>query len=104
MSLIPGLFDTIGCGPAEACLPIARTRAAAFSRLADRHGYGGICGHYMVIRRKTVDHHHRRGQGIGTGFSNSRNCLFREIARGVDWVFSDRAAQMQQVLRRALRG
>jgi len=104
MSLNPGLFDAIGCGPAEACLPIARARVAAFSRLAETRGYGGICGHYMVIRRKTLGHHHRLGQRIGTGFSNSRNCLFREIARGVDWVFSDRAAQMQRLIRRASRG
>jgi hypothetical protein len=38
---------------------------------------------------------------VGTGFADSRRCLYREVNRGVDWIFSNRAADMQAVCRKA---
>ena len=100
LSLTPDVFGLIGFTQPGACLPIARTDIAGFSRLADDYGYGGVCGHYLVMRRQWIQHHHQQSKGVGTGFSNSRNCLYREIGRGVDWVFSDRAVEMQRLLPR----
>ncbi len=65
--------------------------------MAASNGWGGIAGHYLLAANGLVTRHHRLGQGIGTGFADSRRCLFREVARGVDWVFSNRAAQMQAI-------
>ena len=70
---------------------------APLSRLALQRSLGGLTGHYLLVNRRKIDAHHRAGQKVGTGFVDSANCLFREIHRGVDWVFSNRAAYLQGI-------
>ncbi len=97
ISLDARLFDPLDWAPAAAFLPIGRLNLGAYSRLALSRGYGGVTGHYLMLTRRMAAAHHRRGQRVGTGFPASANVLFREILRGVDWVFSDRAAELQAV-------
>ena len=96
MALIPALLESVDWNPA-ACLPIARLGVDAFSQLAMEKGYGGLCGHYALLRRCHLRRHHRRGQRIGTGFIASRASLYRELNRGVAWLFSNHAAEMQKL-------
>jgi hypothetical protein len=97
MGLHPDMFGCFAFLPAAAFLPIARIRIDRLSRMAAERGWGGIAGHYLPITRGWLNRHHGLGQGIGTGFVDSPRCLFREVGRGVDWIFSNRAAQMQGV-------
>ncbi len=97
MGLHPELFGYFGFLPARAFLPIARIRIDRISRMAAAHGWGGIAGHYLLAAKGILARHHGLGQGIGTGFADSRRCLFREVTRGVDWIFSNRAVDMQAV-------
>ncbi|MFH1981466.1 MAG: glycerophosphodiester phosphodiesterase family protein [Pseudomonadota bacterium] len=101
LSLSPQVLAAIGHAHAEACIPIARERVAAFSRLAAARPYAGLCGHSLLMTTRLLQRHHRMGQGVGTGFSNSRNALYREINRGVDWIFTDRALAMAAICRRS---
>jgi len=89
------------CGP-RACLPVAEFNIAGFSRLALERGYAGVCGHYLLLGAKRIRRHHARGQRVGTGFAASRYALYREINRGVDWVFTDHAAQLASIRRQLL--
>ncbi len=98
ISLNPKNFDCLTFAPRSCLLPIARHNAGRLSRLAIEKAYGGLTGHFVLIDKKTIRHHHDRGQKIGTGFVNSRNALFREISRGVDWIFSDCADKIQQII------
>jgi len=38
------------------------------------------------------------GQSIGTGYICSKNCLIRELNRGVKWIFSNNAVELQGIL------
>ena len=100
MGLHPDLFGYFGFLPAKAFVPIARIRIDRFSRMAAATGWGGIAGHYLLASHGLIARHHGLGQGVGTGFADSRRCLFREVARGVDWIFSNRAASMQALCRK----
>lgn len=99
MGFDPDMFAYFDFLPPAAFVPIARLRIDRFSRLAARHGWGGLAGHYLAVATGTIRSHHRLGQRIGTGFADSRGCLYREAARGVDWIFSNRAAEMQALCR-----
>jgi hypothetical protein len=33
---------------------------------------------------------------------NSKNCLFRELNRNVEWIFSDNAVELQKVVNQLL--
>lgn len=97
MGLHPESFGYFEFLPAPTFLPIARIRFDRISRMAAAYGWGGIAGHYLLATNRLLGRHHGLGQGIGTGFADSRRCLFREVARGVDWIFSNRAADMQAI-------
>ena len=102
LSLTPRMFDLVNFAPRDVCFPIAQTRVAAFSRLANDGGFGGLFGHYMLVNDTLVKQHHQNRQKIGTGYIGSRNCLFREVHRGVDFIFSNCAARMQKMLDQTL--
>ena len=97
MSLHPDMFGYFAFLPAKAFVPIARIRIDRFSRMAAAHQWGGLAGHYLLATHGLLNRHHQLGQGIGTGFADSRHCLFREVNRGVDWIFSNQAARMQAI-------
>jgi len=102
MALDPGLFRLFPDVPAHAMIPIARLNVAATSRLALARGYAGIAGHYALVRRRIIHHHACAGQAVGVGFPASRFALYREIARDVRWIYSDRAVELQRMVRGAL--
>jgi glycerophosphoryl diester phosphodiesterase len=95
LSLNPEMFDLISFVTPEVCLPIAINNIKTFSRLALTRGYGGINGHYLLVTNAMISRHQQKNQRVGTGFVKSVNCLFRELNRGVDWVFSNDAAKLQ---------
>jgi glycerophosphoryl diester phosphodiesterase len=66
-----------------------------YSRQVINHGWAGLCGHYLLVTRAMLSRHRRAGQKVGTGFVDSRMSLFREIHRGIDWIFSNKAAELQ---------
>ena len=102
ISLTPHMFERFATPLPEVFLPIAELQVARFSDLAIHKGYGGLLGHYLLISRNISRKHRNCGQQVGTGFVDSRNCLLREIHRGVDWIFSNRSVAMQSVVRMLL--
>lgn len=100
-------LDAASLGPAEfagrqACLLVAETDLAAQSRRVLEDGYGGLCGHYLLLDERYVARHRQYGQRLGTGFPASRYCFYRELNRGIDWIFSDRAARLAALRTRLL--
>jgi glycerophosphoryl diester phosphodiesterase len=90
------------CGR-RACLPVAEFNIAALSRLALAEGYAGVCAHYLLLGAKRIRRHHLCQQKLGTGFAASRYGLYREINRGVDWVFTNHVARLASIRRQLLR-
>lgn len=89
--------------PLEGFPPQARVVVSEYgpelrSRWILRRRWGGLCGHYLLLRSAVIRAFHRNGRKVGTGYIRSANALFREINRGVDWIFSNHAVQLQQVV------
>ncbi len=85
--------------PHEACVPIAEFNAVRLSQQALADRMAGISGQYLLISSQVIKNHHQAGQVAGTGFVGSEAVFYREINRGVDWFFSDRAAHLLSVKR-----
>lgn len=95
LSLAPQtLIDLTQITP-TAKVPIAYYLPDRFSQQAVQHQWGGLCSHYLMMRRSIVTKHQKLGQHIGTGFADSPHALLRELNRGIDWIFSNQAARMQ---------
>ena len=96
-SLTPRMFRYFDFLPASAYLPIAQLNTKECSELAVQKKYGGVMGQYFLLGTTLVKKHQALGQKIGTGFIGSKNCLFRELNRGVEWLFSNNAVEMQLI-------
>lgn len=98
ISLTPEVLDRFDRLPARAKMPIARVHVDRMvTRMRQKH-YGGLLGHYLLLTDRVVRRCRGLNRPVGTGFVNSKNCLFRELQRGVRWVFSDRAVEMQAAI------
>jgi glycerophosphoryl diester phosphodiesterase len=103
LALQAELFELVEFAGPRACLPVAEFNVTELSRVATQRGYAGVCAQYLLLNRALISRHHRQGQQVGSGFAASKFALFREINRGVDWVFSNHAVQLQLIRRELLR-
>jgi glycerophosphoryl diester phosphodiesterase len=102
ISLDPSTLVTFDFLPTSALLPIAQLEIERFSRIVQEKNYGGLLGHYAWLTNQVIERHHGLGQQVGTGFVNSLNCLYRELNREVEWIFSDCAVRLQKDLSKIL--
>ncbi len=102
MSLNPAMLDLMAFVPVSAMIPIAMLNPAEISSLALKKAYGGVAGHYLLLDDTKLARHHAKGQSVGTGYPASKNCLFREINRGVKWIFSNNAGDLQEIVSRGI--
>lgn len=96
LSLEPGMFGALPDIPAAATMGVARLNTAAISAEALAQRRAGFSAHYALIDAATIAAHHAAGQTVGCGFPPSRALLYREAARGVDFVFTDQARQLER--------
>jgi hypothetical protein len=43
------------------------------------------------------DRHHRQGQQLDTGFAASQLSFYRELNRGMDWIFTNHAIKLRAI-------
>jgi glycerophosphoryl diester phosphodiesterase len=98
MSLTPAMFDLVTFAPPSAFIPIAMLDMDRYSKLALDKKYGGVAGHYLLLTNAMLHKHHRCGQSVGTGYPGSKNCLLREVNRGVEWIFSNNAGELMAII------
>jgi glycerophosphoryl diester phosphodiesterase len=98
LALDPALFSQAPFVAPKALLPVAETNLSAMSRIALESGFGGVLGHYVLLDQNCLYRHKDAGQSVGTAYVRSLNCLYRELNRGVTWIFSNHAAKLQAML------
>ncbi|MGD9006565.1 MAG: glycerophosphodiester phosphodiesterase family protein [Desulfobacteraceae bacterium] len=86
--------------PSQAKALIAYHWPDKLSRYVMDNQWAGLCGHYLLMHGAILRRHRRRRQRIGAGFVDSLNCLFRELHREIDWIFSNSAAELQTWINR----
>ena len=98
LTMKPEMFHLIECVPRSAMLPVAHFNFSRLSKMAIRKNYSGFAGHYFLLTKSRLKKHTRLRQKLATGYVNSQNCLFRELNRNVEWMFSDNAAELQRIV------
>lgn len=99
ISLKFGALKACAFLPPRALVPIAEFNASEMSRLAVANGMGGVAGQYLMLPRKAIEEQHRHGLKAGSGFISSRHVLYRELGRGVDWLFTNHAVEMMKIIK-----
>jgi len=103
LTLQPSMLAQLPSIPAARTLGVGRLNSARISREALGAGRGGFACHYAALGRRQIAAHHAAGQRVGCGFPPSSALLRREAARGVDWVFTNRALGLERWRQQALR-
>ena len=102
LTMTPKMFNYVKFAPSSALLPVARFNFLRLSKLAIKQNYTGLAGHYLLLTKTRLKKHQGLQQKMATGYVNSKNCLFRELNRGVEWVFSDNAVELQKIVNQLL--
>jgi glycerophosphoryl diester phosphodiesterase len=92
------VFDRVDFVPRKFCFPVAELNVSGLSRAAIENQCGGLNGHFFLLTDKLRKRHESVGQRVGIGFIASRNSLFRELNRGIEWIFSNDALKIQKIL------
>lgn len=98
MSFSPEWLKRIDFVPPQTLLTIADWNLKQMSSWTLQYNWGGITGHYLLMSQKVINLHHQAQQKTGVGFISSRNSLYREVNRGVDWLFTNHPIQIQSWL------
>ena len=102
LSLDPQMLNLLNFVESSAKIPVAIFNTKSLSKISLEKKYAGLCGHYLLINNRKIEKHIACGQKIGVGYPNSRNNLFREINRGVEWIFCNNASKMSRTLKAEL--
>lgn len=101
LSLIPGqdyhllsvdepVFAPLTAFPRSIQLLVAgMSNTGRFCKLSLQKSYGGVMGHYVLLTNARIKALHKAGQRVGVGFVDSRYSLYREVNRGLSWLFTN---------------
>ena len=98
LSLVPAMFRYVDFVPNSTYLIVSQLNLSEMSRTAIENRYKGVAGHYLFVTRRVMSLHKINHQVIATGYIRSKKSLFRELGRGVDWIFSNDAKKLQRIL------
>tara|TARA_B100000945_G_scaffold58265_2_gene43241 strand:- start:5486 stop:6325 length:840 start_codon:yes stop_codon:yes gene_type:complete len=103
ISLKPQMLDKINFLENAAKILVAEFNVNELSKIAIEKKYAGIAGHYILIGNKLVRKHLNLKQKIGIGYPKSKNSLFRELNRSVEWIFSNDAVSLNRIFQTELK-
>ncbi|MGQ3889097.1 glycerophosphodiester phosphodiesterase [Legionella sp. CNM-1927-20] len=85
--------------PKESLLLVPlHNNVAHFCNLSIQKGYGGVLPHYLLLRQAQINNLRKARQQVGVGFIDSRNCLYRELNRDIEWIFSNNVERISYYL------
>jgi len=103
LTLQPSMLAQLPSIPSARTLGVGRLNSAEIGREALGAGRAGFACHYAALGRRQIAAQHGAGQRVGCGFPSSSALLCREAARGIDWVFTNRALELERWRQQALR-
>ena len=103
ISLKPQMLEKINFLKNTAKILVAEFNVNELSKIALEKNYAGFAGHYMLIGKKVIRKHLKSGQNIGVGYPSSKNSLFRELNRSVEWIFSNDAIGLNRIFQTELK-
>ena len=103
ISLKQQMLEKINFLDNTAKILVAEFNVNELSRIALEKNYAGFAGHYILIGNKVVRKHLKSGQKLGVGYPSSKNSLFRELNRSVEWIFSNDAVGLNNIFQTELK-
>ncbi len=103
ISLEPKMLEKINFLENTTKILVAEFNINELSKITLDKNYAGFAGHYILIQNKMIRKHLKSGQKIGVGYPSSKNSLFRELNRSVEWIFSNDAVGLNNICQKELK-
>lgn len=99
LSLDAPIFHDLVQFPKQALFLVAgHNNVAEFGALSLKEHYAGVLGHYLLLTTKLVRRLQTGQQLVGVGFVDSKYSVYRELNRGISWLFTNRAVRVSAYL------
>lgn len=99
LTLHSPVFSSLTQFPKESLLLVAsHNNVQEFCNLCIKENYGGVLGHYLLIHKKVINQLRTTQKIVGVGLVDSKYSLYRELNRRLNWIFTDRAAEISRYL------
>lgn len=100
LALHPDIFKNLRQFPKEALLLVSgHNNNQAFCNISLQHPYGGVLGSYLLMTNQQIAAFKAAKQAYGIGFVDSKFSLYREMNRGIAWIFTNQASKVSQYLK-----
>jgi len=94
------LFPALTGFPRESLLLVpVHNNVNAFCKLSLSQYYGGVLGHYFLLRNRQIQQLLAANQILGVGFVDSKYSLYRELNRGLQYIFTNNAKTVMECLK-----
>lgn len=95
LSLEASIFKNFSKFPKQALILVAAlTNIKEFCEISINEQYGGVLGSYLLLTDKWIDKLKNAQQVYGVGFVDSKNSLYREMRRGINWIYTNQAVKV----------
>lgn len=62
-------------------------------------GHGAVAGYFLFLSQRQIHALHAQNRQVGVGYLTSRNSLYREVNRGVDFIFTNHAVRLNEYIK-----
>lgn len=98
LALDTALFAGARTLPAACHLPVAKLNLSRLANWALAHDCAGLAGPHLLLRSADIQRLQAERPFLGAGFVSRPRVLMREIARGIEWIFTNQPLRLQHAL------
>ncbi len=98
MSLSTDRLESLKPFPRDCMVSIGRMDIKKVYRQTLENQWGALTGQFLLLNNSMLRECRLKKIKVGTGFPDSKNTFFREVLRGVDWVFTNHAEELSLLL------
>jgi glycerophosphoryl diester phosphodiesterase len=103
LSLDHRIFQNLNLFPKQSLLLVAgHNNVRQFCELSLEDNYGGVLGNYVLMRNKFIKKLQNAKQKSGVGFVDSAYSLYRELNRGIEFIFTNQADSVTLTIQQLL--
>ncbi|KTD76458.1 glycerophosphoryl diester phosphodiesterase [Legionella waltersii] len=100
LALDPVIYQSISSFPKRSQLLVAvHNNMSNYCKISLDEGFGGVLGNYVLLTNSRIKQLKEADQLYGVGFVETKNGLFRELNRGIAWLFTNNAEKIGRFLR-----
>lgn len=98
LTLDESIFNNVDLFSRQCMLLVATFNVKQYCDLSIKKDYAGVLGNYLLMNNKYVRQLQQAQKIVGVGFVDSQNSLYRELGRGVDYIFTNRVDKLAQII------